>query len=207
MGSFYTNITLQTTDQQGVAQYLNTLRRNAFVLPAIKELVMVCDEESDAQDARAISTLANQLSRQFDAVSIAIINFDDDILWYQLYKNGQLLDEYDSNPDYFEASEPRGPVSSDAATLCKVFHKPGSVGKVREVLHGTPGEDYVFENTRHADLAKALGWSNPYIFMSYSELAEADEGNDDAALFAKTVSLRWLKEQFNETDRNSSAFD
>ncbi len=206
MGFFYANITLQTIDQQGVALYLNTLQRNAFVLPATKGFVTVCDEESDGLDYRVISVLTSQLSRQFETVSIAVISFDDDILWYQLYENGNLLDKYNSNPDYFEATEQRGPIGGDAKILCEIFHKPDSVGKVEEILHSIHGEGYIYENDRHSNLAKALGWASPYISLTYSELKEADEENADLSLFAKPLSRRWLK-QFIEPDFNFSPFD
>jgi hypothetical protein len=207
MGFKYANITLQTIDQQGVALYLNTMQRNAFVLPATKGFVIVCDEESDTLDPRVISNLTIQLSRRFESVSIAVINFDDDILWYQLYKNGDLLDEYNSNPDYFELTEHRGPIGGDAKILCEIFHKPRSFGKVGEILHATPGEGYIYENDRHSDLAKALGWFTPYIRLSYGELAkEYLYGEDDVSLFAIPLSRRWLK-QFTEADFISYPFD
>ena len=206
MGFFYTNITLQTVNQHGVALYLNNLQRNAFVLPATKGFVIVCDEESDTQDTKVISILTNQLSEKFACAGIAVINFDDDILWYQLYKNGNLLDEYNSNPDYFEFKDHRGPIGGNPKILCEIFNKPRNIVKVDKILHTSHGEGYILENDRHSDLAKVLGWASKFILLSYRELIKVYEEKDNISLFAKPLSRRWLK-QFTETDFPSTTFN
>jgi len=205
LGFKYANITLQTINQQEVALYLNTLQRKAFVLPATKGFVIACDEECD-QDNSLLLILTNQLSVQFGCIGIGIINFDDDILWYQLYQNGKLLDEYNSNPDYFENGEHRGPIGGNPQILCELFNKPTSIVKVGKILRALPGEGYTFENDRHSDLAKTLGWASPYLRLGYKDLAALDDGKDDLTLFARPLPRQKLK-QFTETDPVSRSFD
>jgi hypothetical protein len=85
MGNFYTNHTLRGPSQQAVAVAL--AGRSAVVAPSQDGCVVVFDEQSDYQDTHAISSLAERLSREFDCPVLAVLNHDDDILWYQLYLN------------------------------------------------------------------------------------------------------------------------
>ena len=187
--------------------YLNALKRHTFVLPPTKGFVIVCDEESDTLDTRISSGLTNQLTNQFKCIGLAVINFDDDILWYQLFQNGKLLDEYNSNPDYFEASEHSGAIGGNAQTLCDCFEKPSRVARVDGILHTLHGEGYIFENQRHIDLAKALGFPIQQIHLSYGDLIEVYEGKDDGSVvFAKTLSRAKLK-QFSATNNQDPVFD
>lgn len=203
MGFFYSNITLQTINQQDVALYLNGLQRNSFVLPAHKGFVTVCDEDSDTFNTQAIESLSGQLSEHFACLAIAVVNFDDDVLWYQVYQDGNLLDQYNSNPDYFETGAHGGPTGGDANLLCKILDKPKGVGKVEKILLAPHGGGYILENDRHSDLAKALGWAGPYLFLNYRELVNGGLDEGEPSSFAKPLTKRALK-LFIETDSNPS---
>jgi len=102
MGNFYTNYTLRGPDQQAVAKAL--AGRSAIVTPAQDGCVVVFDERSDEQEQEVITELAASLSREFGCPVLAVVNHDDDIFWYQLYVSGELADEYDSSPGYFDPS-------------------------------------------------------------------------------------------------------
>ena len=121
MGSFYTNFTLRGPSQQAVAALL--AGRSAIVTPEQNGYVVVYDEESDDQNHEVISELASQLSQAFRCPLLAVLNHDDDILWYQFYIKGELIDEYDSSPGYFDpsADEPDPPAGGDAQKLCNAF--------------------------------------------------------------------------------------
>lgn len=157
MGNFYTNYTLRGPSQQAVVAAL--AGRSAFVTPAQDGCVVVFDEESDEQNTDVITGLASQLSRELSCAVLAVLNHDDDILWYQLFQNGELSDEYDSSPDYFEPlAEPSAPAGGDAQKLCSAFGA-SAVAEVENILRRSsydPG-DYTFAVDRHADLALALG--------------------------------------------------
>ena len=51
-----------------------------------------------------MAELGTRLSLEFGCPVLAVLNHDDDILWYQLFENGKLADEYDSTPGYFDAT-------------------------------------------------------------------------------------------------------
>jgi hypothetical protein len=120
MGNFYTNYTLRGPRQQAVAVQLSG--RSAIVTPAQNSCVVVFDEQSDDQDSAIITQLGTQLSRELRCPVLAVLNHDDAILWYQLFQQGELTDDYNSSPGYFDPSAgPTGPVGGDAIKLCAAF--------------------------------------------------------------------------------------
>ncbi len=98
MGNYYTNITLRTTDQEGIARYLDSLDRGAYVLPLTQHCTIVCDQACESQNRLILADLTEELSLQFHCPALAVINHNDEQLWFQLYVNGELRDEYDSAP-------------------------------------------------------------------------------------------------------------
>ena len=183
MGNFYTNYTLRGPSQQTVAKALSG--RSAIVTPAQDNCVVVFDEESDNQDVRIIAALASRLSNEANCPVLAILNHDDDILWYRLYLSGELAGEYDSSPSYFDPSaEPSDPVGGDAKKLCSAFGA-SDVMEVEKILRKSSFNDdgYTFAVDRHADLARALGIPSfgvgtGYQYVVSGELPDGLEGDD-----------------------------
>jgi hypothetical protein len=155
MGDFYTNYTIRGASQDAVA---NALRgRRAIVSPERDGCVVAFDEASDDQDTGAVAGLAVRLSRALGCTVLAVLNHDDDVLWFTLAVNGETADTYDSSPAYFDDSEPSEPSGGDAALLCRAFGA-ANVARVEAVLHA-PDDDgaYAFASERHAELVGALG--------------------------------------------------
>jgi hypothetical protein len=168
MGNFYTNYTLRGPSQQAVAAALTG--RRARVTPARDGCVVAFDEASDSQDTTIIAELASKLSRELTCPVLAILNHDDDILWYQLFLNGVLADEYDSTPGYFNpVAPPSAPSGGDAKKLCDAFGAP-NVDAVERVLRKSTfdADGYVFAFERHADLVNALAISNFAVGTAYA---------------------------------------
>ncbi|HVA51091.1 MAG TPA: hypothetical protein VNH11_32420 [Pirellulales bacterium] len=184
MGNFYVNHTLRGPSQQAVGEAL--LGRSAVVTPMRDGCVVVFDEQSDDQDPDAISRLGERLSRQFDCPVLAVLNHDDDILWYQLYVGGELIDEYNSCPDYFEADEsfdgdePGGPSGGDAEKLCRAFGA-GNVAAVEKVLRSSGDDSYVFAVERHQDLVQALGIPSFGVGAGYRNIMNGESPDGLAA--------------------------
>ncbi len=160
MGNFYTNYTLRGPSQRAAAEVL--AGRSAIVTPAENGCVVVFDKESDDQNQEVMAELASRLSGTLQCPLLAVLNHDDDILWYQLYLNGGLVDEYDSAPGYFETEDEEaagaGPEGGDAGKLCRVFGS-NATAEAERILRKPSAEDggYVFAVERHGDLAAALG--------------------------------------------------
>lgn len=174
MGNFYTNYTLRTTNQRAVGTALSG--RKAVVTPERNGCVVVFDEESDKQDEKCITELAAKLSREIHCPVLAILNHDDDILWYHLYEDGQLADKYDSSPNYFEpTAEPSAPAGGNAQRLCAAFGAT-DVASVERVLRKSAFEEggYVFAFQRHADLVHALGISEFGVGTAYASFERGE---------------------------------
>jgi hypothetical protein len=160
MGNFYANYTLRGPSQQAVGSAL--AGRSAIVTPVEAGCVVVFDQESDEQNQQVIAEMGSWLSSELRCPLLAVLNHDDDILWYQLYDGGELIDEYDSTPGYFhEDEEDSGPAGADAGKLCAAFGA-SAVAEVEEILRkpALDGEGYTFAFERHAALAGALGISS-----------------------------------------------
>jgi hypothetical protein len=178
MGGFYTNYTLRGPSQKAVADAL--AGRKAIVSPESSGCVVAYDEASDDQDQEAIATLALYLSGTLHCPVLAVLDHDDDILWYQLCEDGKLTDEYDSTPGYFDpAGEPSSPAGGDAERLCSIFGV-SDVATVEAVLRKSSFDDdgYAFAHMRHADLVRVLGMPDFAVLKAYAsfERGEYPEG-------------------------------
>lgn len=185
MGNFYTNYTLRGPSPQAVVERLTG--RRTIVTREERGCVVVFDQESEEQDGHVIAQFAAFLSREFGCPVLAVLNHDDDILWYQLYLEGVLEDEYDSSPGYFDESvESSTPVGGDAQKLCNAFGS-NAVAKVETILRKSFEDEggYTFAVERHADLASALGIPAFGVGMGYSEVeaGELPEGLTEGDLY------------------------
>ena len=178
MGGFYTNYTLRGPSQNAVATAL--AGRKAIVSPESCGCVVAYDEVSDDQDGEAIAALASHLSRSLHCPVLAVLDHDDDILWYQLYEDGKLTDEYDSTPGYFDPSaEPSAPAGGDAERLCRALGA-SDVAAVETVLRKSSfdADGYAFAHERHADLVRSLALPEFAVLKAYAsfERGEYPEG-------------------------------
>ena len=175
MGGFYTNYTLRGPSQKAVADAL--AGRKAIVSPESSGCVVAYDEASDDQNAEIIAALAAHLSGALHCPVLAVLDHDDDILWYQLYEDGKRTDEYDSCPGYFDfsAKEPSPPAGGDARRLCAAFGA-SDVATVDRILRKSSYDDdgYVFAHERHADLARALAIPDFAVLKAYASFERGE---------------------------------
>jgi hypothetical protein len=157
MGAFYTNYTLRGVSQRAVAKAL--AGREALISREQNGCVVVFDKLSDAQDQAQIASLASDLSKSLNCAVLALLDHDDDILWYRLYEAGKLSDEYDSTPNYWGTKGPDTlpPSGGGAARLCAAF-QAGDAAVVETILRSSSiaKNEYVFAMDRHKDLVTAL---------------------------------------------------
>jgi hypothetical protein len=181
MGIFYTNVTLRGSNQDSIAEYMTQQNRNAYVSPTVNDCTVVYDEQCESQETRILEKLASDLSKRFGCPALAVLNHDDDILWYKLFEAGQIADEYDSCPDYFNAqAELSMPKGGDGRKLCSVFKTEQSVAEVERILRAPNPDAYVFAFERHEDLVKALGMPAFSVGCGYNYIQEDElpEGLD-----------------------------
>src|SRR5579883_1596598 len=104
MGSSFTNIQVRTKNADAVKAALE----KAKILPAFvaaraeSDWVSVYPRETESQDGETLKRIANELSREVNTGVFGVLVHDSDIFMYVLCENGQLIDEYDSDPGYFD---------------------------------------------------------------------------------------------------------
>lgn len=177
MGHFYTNITVKGPNQSDIAQVLAEQSRHALVSPSYGDLTVVFDEDSESQNG-SVFELAKHLSRELRCIALAITNHDDSVLYYQVYERGELIDDYNSSPNYFDGP-PVGPAGGDAEVLCRVF-RASRLDLIESILRHNDIADpndlrYAFEINRHRDLAAALSLPSVAVGYGLRYLAEVDK--------------------------------
>ena len=130
------NITIKGPDQLDVADFLENSFRDAIVSPKVQNCIVVCDKYLDDQDVSVMEELSARLSKRFSSPVISILNHDDDLLYYQLYENGDKKDEYISNPAFWDGrrsffSKPKG---GDVKKLCSLFNPEADSKKISKIL-------------------------------------------------------------------------
>ncbi len=90
MGAFYRNIALRGPSQSEVADWLRTLRQEAYVSPTVRGITVVYPTWRSPE-------LAAQLSKDFVCPAIFAYVSDSDYLQYYLFDKGNLVDAYISD--------------------------------------------------------------------------------------------------------------
>lgn len=172
MGNFYVNFAVKGDDPKRIADSLKQARREAFITPPINGYVVVYEKEADSQDIRAIEEVGLLLSRDAEAPVLAVLNHDDDILCYWLLDGGQVIDTYNSCPDYFgEGNEEAGASGGNTELLCATLNAGAVPDSVAAILQS---DEYTFAVDRHTDLATALGLPSAVLGLGYRYVDEGD---------------------------------
>jgi hypothetical protein len=124
------------------------------------------------------------------------LNHDDDIWAYWLYKDGELIDRYDSNPAYFDGTDPgffaflfgsiwlqkpkslkaAAPDGGRAPLLCEVFGVEEKTAEVEAILREESGSGgFLFEVERHENLARLLNLPECSVGLGFNYLSMGDE--------------------------------
>lgn len=172
MGAFYTNLTLKGPSQEEI---LNSLQeRDAYVSPTVDGFTVIYDEQCEEQSSKTLTDISSKLSKKLNCIVLTVLNHDDDILFYQLYDKGKLVDEYCSSPDNFEdTEEPSGPKGGNSEILTNLFGG-GNKSTIEKILRSNPfiEDEYALATDRHADLVKDLGlpaWAVGYGYTYINE--------------------------------------
>jgi len=171
MGNFYTSHTLRGPSQDEVIAWLGN--RPAYVSKTERSCTTVLDQACESQDRQELADLAHRLSEHFRCPVLAVLNHDDDVLYFELYEDGKKTDEYNSAPSYFDVEGGDDePVGGDASRLATAFGV-SDVPAIETVLR-TGADEYVFQFERHRDLASALSLPSFSVAVGYT-YAEAGD--------------------------------
>jgi len=188
MGHTYSNITLRNIHHSEAVAALSD--RPAFVSKTREECAVVFDRASERTSIVGVSALAARLSSDLRCIALAALNHDDSILQLRLYRNGALLDQYDSAPGYFSPQAvPSPPSGGDATLFAEAFEATDVAGIERILRSYTPfdftrlGEPnakqskYALAVDRHRDLAAILDLPRFVAGLAFSAIAHGNVEN------------------------------
>jgi hypothetical protein len=188
MGHCYSNITLRDINQSEAAAALSD--RVAFLSKVRGGCAVVFDGASEREFVTKVGALAARLSSELRCVALAALNHDDSILQLRLYRNGALLDPYDSAPGYFDPRALPGPPSGGDAALYAEAFGITDIARIERILHsyapfdltriGDPDAEqnkYALAVERHRDLAEILGIPRFVAGLAFSAIAHGNVEN------------------------------
>jgi hypothetical protein len=187
MGLFCVNFHFRSPDDRALAEALKRRGITRYrVVPGKSGWIALYEEKASEQDDRRIHELAGDLSKELQVAAIAFLVHDSDIACYWLFDNGQLLDEYNSDPDYFRGDYdgPKRPSGGRPDVLVR-YCRPGvgqeELAKIlaEKTVRATTFAEHLIER-----LAKALGIDRRLAIADYRHAAGDDgpggmEGPDD----------------------------
>jgi hypothetical protein len=187
MGLFCVNFHFRTTDDRTLSEALSRRGITRYrVVPAKSGWTSLYEQQASEQDDRRIRDLGSGLSEDLHVAAIAFLVHDSDIACYWLFDKGQLLDEYNSDPDYFADSDgPPSPSGGRPDVLVR-YCRPGvrqdelATILAKETVQATTFAEHLIER-----LAKALGIDRNRAIADYRDAASdagpggMDGPNDD----------------------------
>src|SRR5438105_4902268 len=103
MGAFIVNLHVRAEEREGLVLAMRELAANRSWVTAPKDgWVSVYEERASTQDDDWIRELGAELSGRLDTTAAAFLVHDSDFLCYWLFERGDIVDEFNSCPDYFE---------------------------------------------------------------------------------------------------------
>ena len=160
----YANITLLKVEQKQVLKLLADLGRHAYVVSdgtseMMERDAVIYDEELDQLDAKVVASLTQRISKALHCVAFAVINYNDETLLTWLYKAGELIDAYNSQPGYLDPKleENTPPTGANPEKMAKVF-KDAPLSELGPITRrpSYPDENYCTATDRHADIVSVL---------------------------------------------------
>jgi hypothetical protein len=178
MGHFYVTTTVAGPSHAAIVHGLRQLHRKAYLAPTVGTYTVVYDAECNDQDTRVIHQCSALFSQTFACIVFTVLNHDDDRLIYRLYKNGQLLDTYDSNPERLRGHT-SPPMGGNAVLLCQTFQSP-HVADVEHTLHApTVNHKHAFfAIERHERLAHLLALPAYSVGIGYTDIVDDNIAED-----------------------------
>ncbi len=192
MGTFLTNVHVQCSSPEQVTEVVRSMDvQGAWLSGPNGPWITLWD----SMGLTRAGDLAQHVSKQLEAPAIAFMVHDSDILFYWLYDNGQLLDEYNSCPGYFDGDDSMEEAyQADCEQIKKYCRAETTIEELErllkiwtqaEALEGVMPE-FVFVEQRLAELAKHLEIPTAVVNTDYGEI-----GRD---VHPDEIGARWIGE-------------
>ena len=170
MGAFYGSIYLRIKDRNRVRSALEGLAGDTPLLlaPALDGWVGVYPA-GHGQD----SELAGKIARAVGGAALYVFLHDGDLFGYCYYRDGEVVDEYCSDPDYFEPASvsERERLRGRPELLAELLSRPGAAAELEKVLHPYgDGPGFALAGLALMQFARFLRLPN--VMTSYEDLME-----------------------------------
>ena len=174
MGTFYGSILVRTENSDEVQKALGEVAQvtdHKFLLgPPVSGWISIFPDRSGQSDKTSV-----EIAKLLPNDIFHLVVHDDDIFSYYFYRDGRLVDQYNSCPDYF------GEVSSEDKKQClgrpelfqDLLTKPGSLSKLKTLI-AADKEKFTFEQERMTQFVELLGLPNTLSSYEYLQQGERD---------------------------------
>ena len=175
MGEFYDAIYTRGADAETLPQQLaeaaGELSCCFLVAPEIEGWTAIYP--SRGQDENVAKALHKQLKTEVLFTTV----HDSDIFCYYYYRDGKLVDEFNSRPDYFGkvTTTKRQSQAGRPELLLPLLRDPSDVGKLESILRSERGDDPFHASSQLTQFGALLGLANCATSYDYLMADEEDE--------------------------------
>src|SRR5262245_1904558 len=182
MGAFYGSIHVRTDDREAVLDAAKSLARKGdarfLVAPLLRGWVTLFPH-NNGQEERLSKAFAGRLSDEI----LQVIVHDDDIFAYAFYREGKLVDQYNSRPDYFGRVSKKKKEQSRGRpeTLAHLLSEPEQLDDLKSLLSTEHAEGLPFASESLQRFAELVDLPNALSGYEYLTRGETDgiEGWDE----------------------------
>ncbi len=176
MGAFYGSIHIRTENSDAVQKALDQVAKEAncrFLLGSpLSGWISVFPNDSGQNDRISV-----EIAKRLPHDIFHLIVHDDGIFGYFFYRDGKLIDRYNSCPDYFEevSDEDKQQCQGRPELFQYLLPKPESLDKLKALLIADKNIEIVFEHERMAQFVELLGLQNALSSYEYLQAGEHEE--------------------------------
>ncbi|WP_392534651.1 WD40 repeat domain-containing protein [Nostoc sp. C117] len=218
MGAYYGSIHIRSNDIEEIIEIVKRLaaqeKLKFLISPCINGWISVYSSERGQNP-----TVAEAIAQQFSGHLLYLSLYDDDLFDYIYYREHKLVDEYSSNPDYFETI-PReekerlcGKPEVFADLLAELPNNQTTIEEIAEVLTVASEEEREKLYQKSLELLKRLQVSENHAALNelpYDEVfAAAKQFADFAQLFNisnASICYEYLQDDEDEEIERWSEF-
>jgi hypothetical protein len=184
MGSFIVNVNVRATHRQAVEKEIKAFNpAAAWVTGAKNGWITIYEEGASTQDENRIRELTEHVSSGLKSPAIAFLVHDSDFLCYWLFDDGQLIDEFNSCPDYFDEGENEEALAGKPEVILK-YCPPGT--KLSDVEQVLSDKGQVFADSQLAQLAELLGIDSTRSCVDFRDIGSEIQPEELEAVFVGT---------------------
>jgi hypothetical protein len=156
VGTFFTNYQVHTQDIEACIKAATTIvKSRALVTQPESGWISIYDETSELQDSAELQRVASELSEKLATEVFAFLVHDSDVFVYWFYRKGKLVDQFNSNPNYFGPmkSAERKKWAGQFQKLAPIILSAGTPEQLQKKME----RKHVFHEELTREFAKATG--------------------------------------------------